>query len=178
MVDVLNRGISGQEAPEELERMQGHIIDERPSLVVWQVGTNAVWQRGRDLNRVAASILKGLERLGKEDIDVVVMDLQYAPALLTDDKIDATRQILSIIGEIAASKSVNVFTRFELMRKFLEFERVAFDRIIDPNDHRSSPSKRLVCAAHRLRTWRGYSDGWCLARLRGFAPENADFEIF
>jgi lysophospholipase L1-like esterase len=43
MIDVLNRGISGQEAPEEFDRMQADVIDEKPALVIWQLGTNAVW---------------------------------------------------------------------------------------------------------------------------------------
>jgi hypothetical protein len=34
------------------------------------------------------------------------MDLQYEPALLTDDKIDGTRRILSTIAGLAAASSV------------------------------------------------------------------------
>jgi lysophospholipase L1-like esterase len=40
MMDVLNRGIGGQEAPDELARMQQDVIAEAPALVIWQVGTN------------------------------------------------------------------------------------------------------------------------------------------
>ena len=43
MIDVLNRGIGGQEAPEELSRFESDVIGEAPSLVIWQVGTNAVF---------------------------------------------------------------------------------------------------------------------------------------
>ena len=62
------------------------------------------------------------------------MDLQYAPALLTDDKIDATRRMLSLINQLATAAKVNVFRRFDLMRRFLEVERHSFDTIIDPRD--------------------------------------------
>jgi hypothetical protein len=34
------------------------------------------------------------------------MDLRYAPALLTDDKTDGTRRILSTIAGLAAARSV------------------------------------------------------------------------
>lgn len=44
MIDVLNRGTSGDEAPGERARLQTDVIDENPSLVIWQVGTNAVWK--------------------------------------------------------------------------------------------------------------------------------------
>ncbi|MEH2480433.1 lysophospholipase L1-like esterase [Nitrobacteraceae bacterium AZCC 2146] len=136
MVDVLNRGVIGQEAPDELERMQKDVLEERPSLLVWQVGTNAVWQRGRDSRVTAAAIVEGLERLSSCELDVVLMDLQYVPALLTDDKIDGTRYMMSAITGAAASQSINVFGRFEFMRKLVEVEKAAFDRIIDPNDEK------------------------------------------
>src|SRR4030095_13490702 len=43
MIDVLNRGISGQEAPSELSRFESDVIGEAPVMVVWQGGTNAMF---------------------------------------------------------------------------------------------------------------------------------------
>ncbi|HEY3796677.1 MAG TPA: SGNH/GDSL hydrolase family protein, partial [Bradyrhizobium sp.] len=43
MIDVLNRGIGGQEALDEVSRFECDVIDEAPALVIWQVGTNAVF---------------------------------------------------------------------------------------------------------------------------------------
>jgi lysophospholipase L1-like esterase len=148
MIDVLNRGIGGQEAPDEFARMQEDVIAEAPALVIWQVGTNAVWQLGYVLDDVAAVIERGLKLLGGAATDVVMMDLQYAPALLTDDKIDATRRMLSLINQLATAAKVNVFHRFDLMRKFVELERHPFERIIDPTDperlHQSDFSARRI----------------------------------
>src|SRR5436309_10468553 len=45
MIDVLNRGIGGQEAPEELSRFEPDVIAEAPTLAIWQVGTNAIYHR-------------------------------------------------------------------------------------------------------------------------------------
>ena len=157
MIDVINRGISGQEAPDELARMQADVIAEAPVLTIWQVGTNAVWQRGHDLDEVAAAIEQGLRVLAgaPAPMDVVLMDLQYAPALLTADKIDATRRMLSLINQLATAANVSVFRRFDLMRRFLEVERHSFETIIDPTDenrlHQSDFSARRIgyelCAA-------------------------------
>ena len=44
-IDVLNRGKGGEEAVEELARFDADIFAESPSLVIWQVGTNAVFPR-------------------------------------------------------------------------------------------------------------------------------------
>jgi acyl-CoA thioesterase I len=87
MIDVLNRGIIGEEAPQELARMRADVIAEAPVLTIWQVGTNAVWQRGHNLDEVAAAIEQGLRVLAgaPTPMDIVLMDLQYAPALLTDE---------------------------------------------------------------------------------------------
>lgn len=136
MVDVLNRGIVGQEAPEEVARLQKDVLDERPSLLVWQVGTNAVWQRGRNPRVAAEAIAEGLERLRSCELDVVLMDLQYAPALLSEDKVDHTKYMLSAIDEVAGLRGVNVFGRFDFMRRLVEVEKSSFDRIIDPNDEK------------------------------------------
>jgi hypothetical protein len=81
-------------------------------------------------------------------MDVVLMDLQYAPALLTADKIDATRRMLSLINQLATAASVNVFRRFDMMRRFIDVERHSFDTIIDPTDenrlHQSDFSARRI----------------------------------
>jgi hypothetical protein len=128
--------------------MSDHVIAEAPALAIWQVGTNAVWQPGHSLDDVAAAIEKGLKLLGGEPMDVVMMDLQYAPAVLSDDKIDATRRMLSLIDQLATDVNVNVFRRFDLMRKFLDAERHLFDGIIDPTDtdrlHQSDFSARRI----------------------------------
>ena len=93
LIDVINQGIGGQEARDEYDRMQD-VIDEKPALTIWQVGTNAAW-KGYDLDDVANAIEQGLDLLKQkqETMDVILMDLQYAPALLADDKIDATRRM-------------------------------------------------------------------------------------
>jgi lysophospholipase L1-like esterase len=147
-IDVLNRGKGGDEAPGELARMRDDVLAEDPTLVIWQVGTNAVWQPGHDLAEVTEAIRKGVALLDPTRRDVVLMDLQYAPALLTDDKIAATRKMLGAIADVANSADVNLFRRFDFMRQWHEVEGVSFDRIIDPTDatrlHQSDWSARRI----------------------------------
>jgi len=50
-IDVLNRGKGGEEAVEELPRFDADIFDEAPSLLIWQVGTNAVFSQGEIRHR-------------------------------------------------------------------------------------------------------------------------------
>ncbi len=136
MIDVSNRGKSGDEAPGERARLQEDVIEEHPSLVIWQVGTNAVW-KGYDLAEVAGAIDAGLKLLlsSRPGMDVVLMDLQYAPAILSDNMISAAERMVALISEAAAANPpVNLFRRFDLMRRWHDIEKNSFDRMIDPSD--------------------------------------------
>ena len=136
-VEVVKKGVSGQDAIDELARMQADVIDQQPALVIWQVGTNAVWN-GWDLYAIADAIDEGLARLGRElpKTDFILMDMQYVPAIVTDDKIGLARRMEALIGIAAsrASAQINVFRRFDLERRWHEFEKISFDRLVDPID--------------------------------------------
>jgi hypothetical protein len=133
--DVLNRGVGGEEAPDELRRMRQDVIAERSSVVVWQVGTNAVWKK-QDLKATAKAVRDGLALLADAFVDIVLMDLQFTPALLTKDKIDGAHEMVQLIEDAAsgATVPVNVFKRFELMQQWHETEKISFDRMVDPSD--------------------------------------------
>jgi hypothetical protein len=150
MIDVINRGVGGEEAPDERNRLQRDVIDENPSLVIWQVGTNAVW-KAFDPNTVAAEIDMGLKLLlrSRPGMDVVLMDLQYAPAILSDNRIKEAELMVKLISDIAAANPpVNLFRRFELMRRWHKIEKYSFDQMIDPSDadrlHQSDWSARRI----------------------------------
>jgi lysophospholipase L1-like esterase len=136
MIDVINRGKSGDEAPGEQARLQTDVIDENPSLVIWQVGTNAVW-KACNLDAVAKAIDTGLKLLlsSRPQMDVVLMDLQYAPAILSENRIEAGERMVALIADAAAANPpVNLFRRFDLMRRWHEVEKSSFDHMIDPTD--------------------------------------------
>jgi len=134
-IDVLNRGMGGQEAVEELPRFEDDILAERPSLVIWQVGTNAVFHKEKyDLGDVAAKIADGLERLRGKQMDVVLIDPQYTPAMLLDDRAEMAERMVSLISAAAGKAKVNLFRRWALMRHWHVHNNVAFDRMFDPTD--------------------------------------------
>jgi acyl-CoA thioesterase I len=129
MIDVLNRGIGGQEAPEEVPRFETDVVAEDPSLVIWQVGTNAIYHRELyDPGRVAATIATGLKWLNGLRADVVLMDLQYAPALLDREK--DTRLMVSLISAAARTAGVNLFPRFALMERWRTQDGIPMEMLI------------------------------------------------
>jgi acyl-CoA thioesterase-1 len=124
LIDVTNRGISGQEAPEEISRFQPDVFDENPSLVIWQVGTNAVY-KNYSPDEVKAAIRVGLKWLkARATMDVVLMDLQYTQAML-GEKLPQSIAIEKIISDAAAEAGVNVFNRFALMKRWIDDKVVA-----------------------------------------------------
>jgi len=150
LIDVINRGKGGEEAPAEFARLQPDVIQENPSLVIWQIGTNAVW-KGSSFDDVATAIDAGLKLLLRSSpgMDVILMDMQYAPAILSETRIKAAQQMLKLISDAAAANPpVNLFSRFELMRRWHEVERNSFDQMIDPRDadrlHQSDWSARRI----------------------------------
>jgi lysophospholipase L1-like esterase len=138
-ITMINQGVGGQEAPIELERFDTDVIAEKPDLVIWQVGTNAVWQRPDQnppsFDETTRAIRDGLVRLRDETkADVILMDLQYVPAVLTPRTKDKAKAMVEAISELARNAGVNVFRRFLFMKGLQEVEQVSFDRMVDPTD--------------------------------------------
>jgi acyl-CoA thioesterase-1 len=126
MIDVINRGIGGQEAPDELLRFQS-VFDEAPALVIWQIGTNAIFH-DMDRKQVAAAIEAGLQRLSGLTADVVLMDLQYTRAMT--DKLEAAMDMVARIAAAAEKAKVNVFRRFALMQRWVD-DQIPIDALED-----------------------------------------------
>jgi hypothetical protein len=149
-IDVLNRGQGGQEAIEELPRFNSDVFAENPSLLIWQVGTNAVFHNYK-LDDVAAKIAEGLDQLRGKPMDIVLIDPQYTTAMLLDDKADASERMVSLISDAAGKAEVNLFRRWALMRHWHVHNNIELHRMHDPTDpdklHQSDWSTRRVAQA-------------------------------
>jgi hypothetical protein len=152
-IDVLNRGKGNEEATDEFPRFDTDIFAERPALVIWQVGTNAVFHNDRyDVDKVAAAISAGLARLRGEPMDVLLMDPQYVTAMLLDNKIELSARMVSLIATAAEKVGVSVFRRWALMRHWHVHNNVSFEQMLDPTDqpdrlHQSDWSTLLISKA-------------------------------
>jgi acyl-CoA thioesterase-1 len=135
MIDVINRGLGGQEAADELSRFECDVIGEAPALVIWQVGTNAVfYYQAYSPDAVEAAIAAGLDWLEPLPIDVVLMDMQYTTALVTDPvKLERAKDIEARILRVAEKAGVNVFRRFALMKRWCD-DGIALAQMDDGHD--------------------------------------------
>lgn len=125
---VLNRGVGGEDAREMLPRLERE-LHERPDLVLWQVGTNALL-RVDGIDPQAAVIREGLRRIRESGADAVLIDPQYAPKVLRDP--DA-RPMVALLARLAEEAGVPVFRRFALMEHWHEAREIAFAEILSPD---------------------------------------------
>ncbi len=128
-ITVINRGAAGEEAPQMLARFARDVIADKPDLVLWQVGSNAVL-RGHDVVRVAAVIREGVGQLKAIGADVILVDPQFAPRVV--EKHD-TEQMVALIAATAKRDNIDLFRRFEVMRYWREVGHVAFARFLAPD---------------------------------------------
>lgn len=134
-IDVLNRGKGGEEAPKEFERFDADIFDGKPSAVLWQIGTNAVFRNEQfNFEEVIEKIAEGVRRLREHQMDVVLIDPQYVTAMLRDGKAELSERMVMQIRSIAEAAKVNVFQRWALMRHWHVQNEVSFEQLLDPTD--------------------------------------------
>jgi lysophospholipase L1-like esterase len=126
-IAVLNRGKGGEDAPEMMARLQNEVINAKPDLVIWQVGTNAVL-RNLDPAETGKMIEDGVGRIQAAGSDVVLVDPQYSPA--TTSKPEGTGKMLSLMHKVAELRKVGIFPRFEVMKEWHESQQMAFDSFV------------------------------------------------
>lgn len=115
-IAVINRGIGGQDAPEELARLDTDAIALHPQLVIWQVGANGA-MRHADPDTFHHLVEEGVNRLRKAKIDVVLMDNQRSPRVLA-----AVEHIIleDSLAHVAHETGANLFSRSHLMDAWAE----------------------------------------------------------
>jgi acyl-CoA thioesterase-1 len=144
-IRVINHGVGGQDVGEELIRLDRDVIAEHPDLVIWQVGTNAVLRRD-DVSADEQLIRRGVAVMKDHGIDVVLMDLQYAPRVLARR---ASADMERLIAEIALRTYVGLFHRFEIMKEWDRTRQLAPAAMIGPDGlHMTDAS--YGCLANQL----------------------------
>lgn len=120
-IAVINRGIGGQDATEELARLAADVLAIRPQAVIWQVGANGAL-RNVDPVTFHDLVAKGVRELQAAGIDVILMDNQQSPRLLAKSDEPLFDQELAAV---AHETGAGLFSRRTLMRGWRS-EGIAF----------------------------------------------------
>src|ERR1700676_2109556 len=126
-ITVVNRGQGGEDAPEMMKRLQTSVLDIKPDLVIWQVGTNAVL-RNLDPSETAKLVEDGVARIQAAGADLVLVDPQYSPAV--NAKAESANKMVQLLGKVAALRHVGCFPRFDVMREWHESRSMPFDSFV------------------------------------------------
>jgi hypothetical protein len=82
------------------------------------------------------AVAAGLRWLKQLPTDVVMMDLQYTPALVEGEKLRASMDMVARISHAAQDAGVNVFRRFDLMKRWVIEDGISIADLVraeDPN---------------------------------------------
>jgi lysophospholipase L1-like esterase len=126
-ITVINRGRGGEDAPEMMKRLQSEVIDAKPDLVIWQVGTNAVL-RDLDPDATAQMVQDGVTRIQAVGADVVLVDLQYSPRV--NEHPESASKMVRLLSRVAQLRHIGVFPRFEVMRQWHENQALPIDSFV------------------------------------------------
>jgi lysophospholipase L1-like esterase len=129
--DVVNRGVNGDTDYDKRDRFERDVIKERPDVVLWQLGTNSML--GGDVADSHRRVLRdGVVHLSATTgADIVLIDPQYAPKVIRGG---SAHVIVGMIADVARDVRVNVFRRYEMMRRWREVERLSFDKFISEDE--------------------------------------------
>jgi lysophospholipase L1-like esterase len=130
-----------------MKRLQSAVIDQKPDLVIWQVGTNAVL-RNLDPSDTAKIVEDGIARIQAAGSDVVLVDPQYSPRVT--ERGESASKMVRMLSRVAALRHIGIFPRFAVMREW--------------HENQSLPVNSFVIAdGLHMNDW-GYA---CFAQLLG-----------
>jgi lysophospholipase L1-like esterase len=126
-ISVLIRAKGGEDAPEMMKRLQTDVLDMKPDLVIWQVGTNAVL-RNLDPTDTALMVEDGIARIQAVGSDVVLVDPQYSPRV--NEHPDSAGKMVKLLGRVAELRHVGIFPRFAVMKAWHEKQDIPMDTFV------------------------------------------------
>jgi lysophospholipase L1-like esterase len=128
-VTVLNRGVNGETEADMLARFDRDVFAAKPDLVIWQVGSNSVLA-GLSMGSTAAMIRDGLSRLKANGVDVIVVDPQYAPAIVKR----GADTMVHMIALTTRKARVDLFERFAVMRHWRLKDNMPFRTFVTDDE--------------------------------------------
>jgi lysophospholipase L1-like esterase len=129
-ITVINHGVNGEEASDMIARLDKAVIAEEPDLVIWQLGTNSVL-RDKPSEASAALIDQGVAWIKATGADVILVDPQFAPKVISKHKLS---RMLDLLAFKSKQLNVNLFQRFAMMRDWREHQGIPFKTFVSSDE--------------------------------------------
>ena len=128
-VEVINRGIGGQDVDDMMQRLQADVLAPKPDVVIWQTGSNDAL-RHVPVERFEAETRDGIRAMQKAGADVILMEPQWCPTLEHSGNADIFRAAVRRIGE---ELNVVVIRRSDMMHKWIADGRMTRAQMLAPD---------------------------------------------
>lgn len=115
-VQVWNRGVGGQSAQDMVERLESDVLSVEPVLVIWQAGVNDALEEV-PVEHFKDVLRYGIRTLQDDDTDIILMDMQWSPAL---GRLPNYQFYLDAMDEVSEEMKVPIFRRFDIMKAWVE----------------------------------------------------------
>ena len=146
-VDIINRGTGGEVAQTSADRIRSEVALTKPDLVLWQLGTNDALARV-DPDQFTDVVKTTIDWLKQNDIDVVLVGLQYTSRFAHDESYFAIKRALD---RIAREEGILYIKRYDAM-KFITQTRAKVHLMTSDNYHLSDLGTQCMAehVAHAL----------------------------
>lgn len=114
--DVRNAGVGGEVSSATLARLRSDLANDRPDLVVWQVGTNDA-VAGVELDDFRANLEAGVAAARARRVPIILVDPQFYFGIKNLTRFE---QFVAAVGEVGARTHVPVFSRFAMMKAWAQ----------------------------------------------------------
>ena len=128
-----------------MKRLDVDVLDAKPDLVIWQMGTNAILREidYADFDRV---VQEGIDRMQRAGIEILLMDLQYAPRVI---EVPDHRRMLEHFDALGEHNHIPVFHRYAVMKYWADAMRTRYVSMLSSDGlHLNDTS--YGCLAERL----------------------------
>ena len=128
-VQVVNRGIGGEDVDDMMGRLGHDVLAARPDIAIWQTGSNDAL-RHVPLERFERETRAGIAAIRRAGITVVLMEPQWCPKLEATGAADGFRDAVRRIG---ADMGVTVIRRTDLMHDWIRSGVMTMAEMISPD---------------------------------------------
>ena len=128
-VDVINRGIGGEDVDDMVMRLDKDVIASKPDIVIWQTGSNDAL-RHVPLDRFEQKTRAGIAAIRATGSIVVLMEPQWCVAL---EKTGAADRFRDAVRKIGADMGVTVIRRSDLMHDWIRSGLLTMPEMLSPD---------------------------------------------